>query len=80
MVAQSFSGASRAPMPKGLPACKDETRGDPTDAKPPKQSLETHVASRLWDLSEKLTGVKFGEQKALPATLSLDAPAVNREV
>lgn len=39
-----------------------ETRGYPTDAKPPQRSLETHVARRLWDVSESLAGVYFGEQ------------------
>ncbi|MCQ1572210.1 SDR family oxidoreductase [Neorhizobium galegae] len=57
-----------------------ETRGYPIDARPPKQSLETQVASRLWDLSEKLTGVRFGEQKALPTVADLDASAADREI
>ncbi|SES42996.1 SDR family oxidoreductase [Rhizobium sp. NFR03] len=39
-----------------------ETRGYPTDAKPPQQSLEVHVARRLWDVSESLTGVSFDEK------------------
>lgn len=50
-----------------------ETRGYPTDAKPPKQSLETHVASRLWDISENLAGIRFGEQKVMPTTIALHA-------
>lgn len=51
-----------------------ETRGYPIDAKPPKQSLETHVASRLWDISESLTGINFGDQNVLPTSIALDSP------
>jgi NAD(P)-dependent dehydrogenase (short-subunit alcohol dehydrogenase family) len=36
-----------------------ETRGHPADAKPPSQSLDPSAASRLWDESTMLTGVKF---------------------
>lgn len=43
--------------PKGL----GELRGYPGDAKVPPAALEQHVASRLWDLSEELSGVIFGE-------------------
>ncbi|MBB6510633.1 NAD(P)-dependent dehydrogenase (short-subunit alcohol dehydrogenase family) [Rhizobium soli] len=46
-----------------------ETRGYPTDSKPPQRSLEAHVARRLWDVSESLTGVCFGEQPRSAATL-----------
>lgn len=36
-----------------------ETRGYPTEAKAPPQSLDTHVAARLWTESERLTGTVF---------------------
>ncbi|MCI0755515.1 SDR family oxidoreductase [Teichococcus vastitatis] len=38
-----------------------ETRGHPSEAKPPQPSLEAHVARRLWDVSEGLTGVVFDD-------------------
>jgi NAD(P)-dependent dehydrogenase (short-subunit alcohol dehydrogenase family) len=57
-----------------------ETRGYPTEAKIPRQALEIHVARRLWDLSEKLVGMSFGEQMALPATADPDVPTANRDV
>ncbi|MEO9337152.1 SDR family oxidoreductase [Mesorhizobium sp. SB112] len=56
-----------------------ETRGYPSEAKIPQQALEDHVASRLWDVSEELAGVKFAD-KPLPTTITPDAPAANREV
>jgi NAD(P)-dependent dehydrogenase (short-subunit alcohol dehydrogenase family) len=36
-----------------------ETRGLPTAAKPPRQSLDIAVARRLWEVSEDLTGLRF---------------------
>lgn len=36
-----------------------ETRGFPAIAKPPQQALDGEVAACLWDVSERLTGVKF---------------------
>ncbi len=41
-----------------------ETRGYPTNAKRPQQSLDTEVANRLWDVSESLTGVTFSSGPA----------------
>lgn len=35
------------------------TRGYPTEEKPPKQALDTVVAARLWETSQKLTKVRF---------------------
>ncbi|CCV13951.1 SDR family oxidoreductase [Mesorhizobium sp. STM 4661] len=35
------------------------TRGYPTEEKPPKQALDTAVATRLWEASQELTKVKF---------------------
>lgn len=49
------------------PGRLSETRGNPADAKPPKQALETHVAARLWDVSLALTGATFGNTVAPPA-------------
>lgn len=42
------------------PDALGETRGYPRLAKSPQQALDTRVASRLWDVSEALTGSKFG--------------------
>lgn len=36
-----------------------ETRGYPTEAKIPPQALDTAAAARLWELSERYTGVGF---------------------
>jgi len=36
-----------------------EMRGHPKIAKPAKAALDTSVATRLWDLSEDLTGVTY---------------------
>ncbi|UZH10978.1 oxidoreductase [Halomonas sp. BDJS001] len=40
-----------------------ETRGYPSAAKLPPQSLDIEVASRLWEASERLTGVLFSLEK-----------------
>lgn len=37
-----------------------EARGFPTVAKVPAQAAAAHVAARLWDVSERLTKVRFG--------------------
>ncbi|WP_058834718.1 SDR family oxidoreductase [Luteimonas abyssi] len=37
-----------------------ETRGHPTEAKMPKQALDATVASRLWEVSQRLTRTSFG--------------------
>lgn len=36
-------------------------RGFPASAKPAQQAVDTRVATRLWDISERLTGVAFGD-------------------
>lgn len=55
--------AATAPEAKGGdyygPDRVSETRGYPTLAKRPPQSLDTHVAGRLWAESERLTGAAF---------------------
>ncbi|WP_236038676.1 Rossmann-fold NAD(P)-binding domain-containing protein [Belnapia arida] len=48
-----------------------ETRGYPTDAKPPPQSLDLKAASRLWEESSLLTGVDFRQCKVLSNTTHL---------
>jgi NAD(P)-dependent dehydrogenase (short-subunit alcohol dehydrogenase family) len=48
-----------------------ETRGHPAEAQVPKQAMEKHVAHKLWEISEKLTGVSFAAQA--PA-LELSSP------
>lgn len=48
-----------------------ETRGLPTEAQIPAQAMEKHVAHRLWEISEKLTGISFNAQAP---TLELSGP------
>jgi len=48
-----------------------ETRGHPTEAQVSKQAMEKHVAHKLWEISEKLTGVSFA---ARAPTLELSGP------
>lgn len=43
------------------PGKMGEMRGPPTAANIPPQALDEDVASRLWDVSEALTGVRFAE-------------------
>lgn len=50
-----------------------ETRGYPALSHPPRQALETHVAHRLWQTSEQLTGIAFDAQIPPPAAVSLGA-------
>ncbi|GGE85367.1 SDR family oxidoreductase [Sphingomonas prati] len=57
-----------------------ETRGYPTEAGIPPQALDEAVASRLWDVSEALTGVRFAQgtvepQLRLPAADPYSAAA-----
>jgi NAD(P)-dependent dehydrogenase (short-subunit alcohol dehydrogenase family) len=56
-----FAATSADVEPGGYygPDRMSETRGHPTRAVPPKQSLDAGVASRLWDVSERLTGARF---------------------
>jgi NAD(P)-dependent dehydrogenase (short-subunit alcohol dehydrogenase family) len=57
-----------------------ETRGHPTPAKVPEQSLDTDVASRLWDVSSALTGVAFGEAMAHPVLMLVGEAAMRRRI
>jgi NAD(P)-dependent dehydrogenase (short-subunit alcohol dehydrogenase family) len=52
-----------------------ETRGHPTEAQIPRQALEKHAAHRLWEVSEKMTGISFQAQMLLPTPEMLDYPA-----
>ncbi|CDZ30185.1 SDR family oxidoreductase [Neorhizobium galegae] len=52
-----------------------ETRGHPTEAQIPRQALEKHVAQKLWETSEKLTGISFNAQAP---TLELSGPGATR--
>lgn len=52
-----------------------ETRGHPSEAKSPAASLDANAASRLWELSETLTGVTFGDTRPRPASIDRDAAA-----
>jgi NAD(P)-dependent dehydrogenase (short-subunit alcohol dehydrogenase family) len=51
-----------------------ETRGFPTDAKPPKSSLDLQTAKRLWDVSEKLAGIRFGDENTIPTSANGNRP------
>jgi len=61
--AQSTLFAATAPDARGGayygPARMDETRGPPTLARVPRQAEDLQAASRLWTLSEQLTGARF---------------------
>jgi NAD(P)-dependent dehydrogenase (short-subunit alcohol dehydrogenase family) len=56
-----FAATAEAARPGGYygPDKLGEMRGYPSDAKPPKASLDTAVAKRLWDTSEQLTRTRF---------------------
>ncbi|MBX4863299.1 SDR family oxidoreductase [Rhizobium bangladeshense] len=56
-----------------------ETRGHPTDAQIPRQAMEKHVAHKLWEISEKLTGISFDAQVPPPELTGLDATTIRRE-
>jgi hypothetical protein len=43
-----------------------EIRGYPTLAKVPVQALDQAVATRLWQVSEELTGVRFPDEHSQP--------------
>ncbi|MDQ1080637.1 SDR family oxidoreductase [Pseudoroseomonas cervicalis] len=64
-----FAATAPAARPGGYygPHRLSETRGHPTDAKPPPQALDAGVAARLWEESLRLTGVSFGEDSAARA-------------
>lgn len=57
-----------------------EIRGFPAAAKPPKAALEAHVAEQLWDLSERLAGMSFGNDDALVANVARYALAASVRV
>lgn len=52
-----------------------ETRGFPAEAKAPEASLDIRVARRLWDVSETLAGVRFGDTRASAVTVDETAAA-----
>ncbi|MBB3660164.1 NAD(P)-dependent dehydrogenase (short-subunit alcohol dehydrogenase family) [Rhizobium sp. BK650] len=56
-----------------------ETRGHPTEAKIPAQAIEKHVAHKLWEMSEKLTGISFKTQAPTSVLSDPGATAVARE-
>lgn len=56
-----------------------ETRGHPTEAQIPLQAMEKHVAHRLWEISETLTGISFSAQAPLPEQSGLDETTIRRE-
>lgn len=75
-----FAATSPIARPGGYygPDRLGETRGHPTEAQIPRQAMEKHVAHRLWEISERLTGISFNAQ--VPQELSaLGATSVRRE-
>lgn len=56
-----------------------ETRGRPTEANIPRQAMEKHVARKLWEVSEKLTGMSFNAQAPSLELSSPDAKTIMRE-
>lgn len=56
-----------------------ETRGHPTEARIPRQAMEKHVAHRLWEISEKLTGLSFIAQVPPPGLSTPDVTPIRRE-
>ncbi|NKM88141.1 SDR family NAD(P)-dependent oxidoreductase [Rhizobium laguerreae] len=56
-----------------------ETRGHPTEAQIPRQSMEKHVAHKLWEVSEKLTGISFNDQAPTPELSGPGATPIARE-
>jgi hypothetical protein len=56
-----------------------ETRGHPSEAHIPRQAMETHVAHRLWEISEKLTGISFSAQVPPPELAGPDETMIRRE-
>ncbi|QJU59289.1 SDR family oxidoreductase [Sphingomonas sp. AP4-R1] len=57
-----FAATSPEAVPGGYygPRNLGETRGPPAVARIPPQALDVAVATRLWNVSENLTGVRFG--------------------
>ncbi|WP_343616975.1 oxidoreductase [Novosphingobium sp.] len=57
-----FAATSSKAVPGGYygPRSLGETSGAPATARIPPQALDAEAATRLWDLSENLTGVSFG--------------------
>ncbi|WP_440412300.1 SDR family oxidoreductase [Neorhizobium petrolearium] len=56
-----------------------ETRGHPTEAQIPRQAMEKHVAHKLWEISERLTGMTFDGQFPPRELSGLDAATIRRE-
>jgi NAD(P)-dependent dehydrogenase (short-subunit alcohol dehydrogenase family) len=56
-----------------------ETRGHPTEAQIPRQAMEKHVAHKLWEISEKLTGISFNAQAPILELSSVGATTNARE-
>ncbi|WP_144161387.1 SDR family oxidoreductase [Paraburkholderia sp. BCC1885] len=58
-----FAATAPAAEPGGYygPDKMNEIRGYPSPAKAPPASLDKQVARRLWDVSEELTGIRFGQ-------------------
>ncbi|MES5048211.1 oxidoreductase [Rhizobium nepotum] len=56
-----------------------ETRGHPTEAQIPGQAMEKHVAHRLWEISETLTGISFNAQASPSELTSLNSTTIRRE-
>ena len=71
-----FAATSPQAQPGGYygPDGLAETRGYPAAAKVPPQALDQSVATRLWELSETLTGVQFNADAGAGSPLPLTGP------
>ena len=56
-----------------------ETRGHPSEAQIPRQAMEKHVAHKLWEISERLTGISFDAQVPPRELSGVDATTIRRE-
>lgn len=76
-----FAATSREARGGGYygPDRLSETRGHPTEAQIPRQALEKHVAHKLWEISEQLTGISFNAQAPTPELSGPGATTIARE-
>ncbi|PZQ09769.1 MAG: short chain dehydrogenase [Rhodanobacter denitrificans] len=58
------------------PDALGESRGHPTAARIPPQALDRAVAARLWDASERLTGMRFPADATPDPSIAGRAPAI----
>ena len=56
-----------------------ETRGYPAEARIPEQAMESHVARKLWDISERLVGMPFDLRPLSPMIGHVGARPASQE-